>query len=78
MRNLVISILALGAFSGCVALHADIPEDVVRHIAREDGAQVGAICSQDGRGFSEGAVVCMASQRMTCDPGGRWIQDGGC
>ena len=79
MRIVAISLLALATLSGCLSLHADLPEEVVRrHIAREDGVDLGAICSNEGRSFSEGAVACMAKQRMTCDPTGRWVQDGAC
>ncbi len=79
MRSAVISLLALAALPGCVNLHADVPEDVVRrHIAEEEGIELAAVCSQEGRTFSEGAVVCMADQRMTCDPSGRWVAKGGC
>ena len=79
MRIAAISLLALATLSGCMTLHADIPEDVVRrHIAREDSVDLGAICSHEGRSFSEGAVACMAKQRMTCDPTGRWVQGGAC
>ncbi len=76
MRIVAISSLALATLGGCVTLHADLPEEMVRQMAREDG--VGATCSQDGKSFSEGAIVCMAEQRMTCDPTGRWVQDGSC
>lgn len=78
MRIVAISILALAALSGCMTLHADIPEEMVRYMAREDGVDLGASCSQDGKSFSEGAIVCMAEQRMTCNPTGRWVQDGTC
>ncbi len=79
MRTVAISLLALATLSGCITLHADIPEDVVRrHIAREDGVDLGAICSHEGKSFSEGAIACMAERRMTCDPTGRWVKDGAC
>ncbi len=79
MRIVAISLLALTTLSGCLSLHANLPEEVVRrHIAREAGVELGAICSQAGQSFSEGAIVCMAQQRMTCDPSGRWVQDGAC
>ena len=79
MRIVTISLLMLATLSGCVALHANIPEEVVRrHIAREDGIELGAICSQQGKSFSEGAIACMAKRRMTCDPTGRWVEDGAC
>ena len=79
MRIVTISLLMLATLSGCVALHANIPEEVVRrHIAREDGIELGAICSQEGKSFSEGAIACMAERRMTCDPTGRWVEDGAC
>ena len=79
MRIVAISLLTLATLSGCLSLHADIPEEVVRrHIAREDGVDLGAICSHEGRSFSEGAVACMTGQRMTCDPTGRWVRDGAC
>ena len=78
MRFVVISLLALAPLSGCVSLRADLPSEMVRHIAREDGVELGAICSHEGRHFSEGAVVCMATRRMTCDPSERWVPDGSC
>ncbi len=78
MRIVAISILALATLSGCVTVHADLPEEMVRHIARKDGVELGATCSQNGQSYSEGAIVCMAKQRMTCDPTGRWVEDGAC
>lgn len=79
MRMLAISLLALAPLTGCLSLHATLPEDAVRrHIAQEDGVELGAICSLEGRSFSEGAIACMAEQRMTCDASGRWVRDGGC
>ena len=79
MRIVAISFLALTTLSGCLSLHANLPEEVVRrHMAREDGVELGAICSQEGHSFSEGAIVCMAKRRMTCDPTGRWVEDGAC
>jgi len=73
-----ISVLALTAFSGCMTLHADLPEEMVRHIASKDGVELSAICSHEGQNFSEGAIVCMASRRMTCDPTGRWVKGDAC
>ncbi len=78
MRIVAISLLALVTLSGCLSLHANLPDEMVRHIAREDGFDLGAICSHEGRSFSEGAIVCMEKRRMTCDPTGRWVQDGTC
>ena len=79
MRIIAMSLLALTTLSGCLALHADLPaEAVLRHMAREDGVEMGAICSQEGQSFSEGAIVCMAKRRMTCDPTARWVEDGAC
>ena len=78
MRIIAISTLALAPLSGCLSLHADLPREMVAHIAREDGVDLGAICSNDGRSFSEGAVVCMAKRSMVCDPTGRWVQDDAC
>ncbi len=79
MRIVAISRLGLTTLSGCLSLHANLPEELVRrHMAREDGVELGAICSQEGQSFSEGAIVCMAKQRMTCDPAGRWVKDGTC
>jgi len=80
MRIAAISILALTGLTGCFSLHAEVPGDVVRrHMAHEEGLELGAICSSEGRDFSEGAVVCMAGERMACDAAGRWIAKGdGC
>ena len=78
MRIVTISLLALG-MTGCLSLHADVPEDVVRrHMAHEEGLELAAICSHAGQTYSEGAVACMAERRMVCDPEGRWVQDGDC
>ena len=79
MRIVAISLLALTTLSGCLSLHANVSEEVIRrHMAREDGVELGAICSQEGQTFSEGAIVCMAKRTMTCNPTGRWVQDGDC
>ena len=79
MRILAVSLLGLATLTGCLSLHADVPGDVIRHhIAREEGVDLGAICSHEGGSFSEGAIVCMAKQRMTCDPTGRWAESGAC
>ncbi|MCG8588889.1 MAG: hypothetical protein MJE66_06320 [Proteobacteria bacterium] len=79
MRIAALSLLALVSLGGCLSLHADVPEDAVRrHMAHEEGVDLGAICSHEGRSFSEGALVCMADRRMTCDPTGRWVQDDAC
>jgi hypothetical protein len=56
-----------------------IPEEAVRrHLAHEEGIELAAICSHEGRSFSQGAIACMAAQRMTCDATGSWVQDGSC
>ncbi len=78
MRIVAILIFSLIPLSGCIALHAHLPEDVVRTMAREDGAELAAICSHDGRSFSEGAIACMDAQRMTCSAAGRWVPQGSC
>jgi hypothetical protein len=78
MRIAAITFLALFMLSGCMSIHANVPDDMVRHIAREDGVDIGATCSHGGESFSEGAISCMAGQRMSCDPTGRWVQDGSC
>ena len=79
MRIVAISLLVLAPLTGCLTLHANVPEDAVRrHIAKEEGIELAAICSREGKSYSEGAVACMAEQRMTCDPAGRWVKDGTC
>jgi hypothetical protein len=79
MRIAAISILTLASLTGCMSLHADLPEEVIRqHVAREEGLELAALCSLDGRSFSEGAVACMAGQRMTCDASGRWVGEEAC
>jgi hypothetical protein len=79
MRTLAISLLAIVSLTGCLSLHADVPEDAVRqHIAREEGIELASICSYEGKSFSEGAVACMSERRMTCGATGRWVPDGGC
>jgi hypothetical protein len=74
----IIAITATIALSGCLSLHADLPERMVRHIAREDGVELPAICTHEGQIFSEGAVVCMTDRRMICDSTERWVQDDSC
>lgn len=79
MRLIAISLLVLSTQTACLSLHADVPEEAVRlHLAREEGIELASICSYEGKRFSEGAVTCMAAQRMTCGATGRWIPDGGC
>lgn len=79
MRIVAISLFALVSLTGCLTFHADVPADAVRqHMAREDGIELGAICSHEGRSFSEGATLCMAERRMVCDPRARWVQDDAC
>lgn len=79
MRTFALSMFALVPLSGCLTLHADLPEDAVRlHMAQEEGLELSAVCSHDGKRFSEGAVACMAGGRMSCDPAGRWVRDGDC
>ncbi len=79
MRIAAVTLLALAlGLTGCMTLHADLPPEVIRqHIAHEEGVELAAICSQEGKSYSEGAVACMAGQRMACDAQGRWIQQGG-
>ncbi len=75
MRLIAVTVLALVGIVGCVSLQARIPEDVVRrHAALEEGIELGAMCSLDGRTYSEGAVACMAGGAMVCDPTGRWAR----
>jgi hypothetical protein len=71
-------VLTLASLAGCMTVQAKVPEDAVRQMARKDGADLAAICSHDGRSFSEGAILCMAGQRMSCDDAGRWIEQGAC
>ncbi len=81
MRFVALPVLALAVASltGCVSLHAAVPEDVVRqHAVHEDGLDLPSICQMGGQSYSEGASVCMTERRMTCDPNGRWVQDGTC
>jgi hypothetical protein len=81
MRIVASSLLALALtpLSGCMTLHADVPEEVIRrHVSQEEGIDLSAICSHEGKTYSEGAIACMAKQRMTCDPGGRWVKNGDC
>ena len=79
MRIAAVSLLAVATLTGCMTLHAQIPEDVVRlHAASEHGVDVGASCANEGKHYSEGALACMAGQRMTCDPSGRWSPSGDC
>ncbi len=75
----LLALLPLSILTGCMTLQADIPEDVIRvHAAAEHDIELAAVCSHEGKTYSEGAVTCMAEQRMTCDPAGRWVAGDGC
>jgi len=74
----IIAVATIATLSGCMSLHADLPERMVRHIAREDGVELPAICSHEGQIYSEGAAVCMTGRRMICDATERWVQDDSC
>ena len=79
MRVIAISLLSVTILSGCVSLHADVPEEAIRHhLAHEEGIELASTCSYEGKRFSEGAIACMAERSMTCAPTGRWLQNGGC
>ena len=55
-------------------------EDPIRFYEEPEieGIEVAAVCSHEGQRYSEGAVACMAGQRMSCDPSGRWVAGGDC
>ena len=76
MHTVLISLLALVTLTGCASLHAHLPEEMIRHIARKDGVEISAICSHEGQSYSEGATVCMTKRRMTCDLSERWVHEG--
>ena len=78
MRFAWYSIPMVAVFAlGCFSLHAHVPGDVVRqHVARENGVELGAICSHEGDSYSEGAVVAMGEREMACDAQGRWTPAG--
>ena len=84
MRTISLSLLsliglALVATTGCMTVHADVPEDVIRHkMARDEGIELSARCSHEGRSYSEGAMVCMTQQLMSCSPSSVWTRDGDC
>ncbi len=65
--------------SGCMTLHANLPEDAVRaHVAKEQDIELAAVCAYQGQRFTEGAIACMSEQRMSCGPAGRWVEEGDC
>jgi len=74
MRIVAISLLPRSAArTGCMTLHADLPEEGVRQrIAYEDGIELAAICSHEGKSFSEGAAPAWP---RSCDPQGCWVKD---
>ena len=74
----IVAVAAIAILSSCMSLHADLPERMVCHIAREDGVELPAISSYEGQVYSEGAAVCMTSRRMLCDSTERWVQDDSC
>ena len=79
MRFVPIALLvALPLLGGCVSVQAQLPENLVRQMARHDGVEIVGVCSLGGQSYSEGALACMEGQRMTCDPEGRWIAGDGC
>ena len=79
MKTVAIPLLALAALTGCFTLHAQVPEEAVRlHLAHEEGLDLAALCSHEGKTFSEGALTCMGGKRMTCVAPGRWEAGGDC
>lgn len=75
----ILALATLTTLGGCFSVRADVPADAVRqHMAREEGIELGAICSHEGQAFSEGAAVCMAGQRMACGATARWTPAGDC
>lgn len=79
IRIPILAVASLATLSGCLSLRADVPADAVRHhMAREEGIELGTVCSHEGKTFSEGAAVCMTGRRMTCGATARWAKDGDC
>ncbi len=79
MRFVPISLLALlPMLGGCVSVQAQLPENLVRQLARQDGVEISGVCSFSGQSYSEGAIACMEGQRLTCDAEGRWVAGGDC
>ena len=78
MRFILFFVLALIPLTACFSLQAQIPEEMVRQMARKDGVDLGAICSFNGKSYSEGAIACMETERMVCSEGDRWVRDGTC
>ena len=57
MYRLLIPVLALFAASGCVVVHASLPEELMDYVTVQvDDIRVGAICTHAGKAYSEGST----------------------
>ncbi len=79
MYRLLIPVLALFAASGCVVVHASLPEELLDDVTVQvDDIRVGAICAHAGKAYSEGSTHCMDGRRMRCQSGNGWVDSGAC
>jgi hypothetical protein len=79
MYRLLIPALALFAATGCVMVHASLPEELMDNVTVQiDDIQIGAICTHAGKAYSEGSTHCMGGQRMRCQSGSGWVENGEC
>ena len=70
---------ALIAFTGCIAVHAQLPEEFMDNVTVQvRDVQIGTICTYDGRAYSVGSSHCMGGRRMQCENGGAWVDGGNC
>lgn len=79
MRALAFALAAAGLLTGCVVVHARLPEDLVDDIRVElHDIQLGVVCLHDSHASSPGSAVCMDGVLMRCSPAGQWEEEGSC
>ena len=79
MHSLMIALLASTALTGCVVVHAELPEELMHDVTVQvDDISFGTVCTHEDQGYSAGATHCMADSRMRCDSDGVWTDAGSC
>ncbi len=75
MYQILISSVAALGLVGCVAVHADLPEEFLGSIHTQ--ADYTDMCVHAGQPYSEGSTVCLDGRRLRCHDE-EWVSDGNC
>ncbi len=79
MNRLAIALLAATGLTGCLVVHATLPDKLMEDVSVSiDDVSLSALCTHHGQAYSVGATHCMDSQKMRCDEDGRWVDEGAC